>query len=115
MRLLAAAQPHFNKIFGRVYLLHFYTFLGMSCSLMYFCNQNHFLHHQPNLVKNMNNEIINIPGDNFGTVVGENPTPYVILALGVVNGLSRMGHTMGDICPFLRMAFRYKRVNDERI
>ncbi len=30
----------------------------------------------------------NIPVDNFGTVVGENPTPYRILALWVVNGLS---------------------------
>ncbi len=29
-----------------------------------------------------------IPVDNFGTVVGENPTPYGILALWVVNGLS---------------------------
>ncbi len=27
-------------------------------------------------------------GDNFGTVVGENPTPYGILALWAVNGLS---------------------------
>ena len=26
--------------------------------------------------------------DNFGTVVGENPTPYEILALWAVNGLS---------------------------
>ncbi len=26
--------------------------------------------------------------DNFGTVVGENPTPYGILALWAVNGLS---------------------------
>ncbi len=29
-----------------------------------------------------------IPVDNFGTVVGENPTPYGILALWAVNGLS---------------------------
>ncbi len=29
-----------------------------------------------------------IPVDNFGTVVGENPTPYGILALWFVNGLS---------------------------
>ncbi len=28
------------------------------------------------------------PGDNFGTVVGENPTPYEDLALWAVNGLS---------------------------
>ncbi len=28
------------------------------------------------------------PVDNFGTVVGENPTPYEILALWAVNGLS---------------------------
>ncbi len=28
------------------------------------------------------------PVDNFGTVVGENPTPYGILALWAVNGLS---------------------------
>ncbi len=28
------------------------------------------------------------PVDNFGTVVGENPTPYWILALWAVNGLS---------------------------
>ncbi len=28
------------------------------------------------------------PVDNFGTVVGENPTPYGILALRAVNGLS---------------------------
>ena len=31
---------------------------------------------------------IAIPVDNFGTVVGENPTPYGILALWAVNGLS---------------------------
>ncbi len=30
----------------------------------------------------------NIPVDNFGTVVGENPTPYGILALWAVNSLS---------------------------
>ncbi len=30
----------------------------------------------------------NFPVDNFGTVVGENPTPYGILALWAVNGLS---------------------------
>ncbi len=29
-----------------------------------------------------------IPVDNFGTVVGENPTPYGILALWAVNSLS---------------------------
>ena len=29
-----------------------------------------------------------VPRDNFGTVVGEDPTPYVILALWAVNGLS---------------------------
>ncbi len=29
-----------------------------------------------------------VPVDNFGTVVGENPTPYGILVLWVVNGLS---------------------------
>ncbi len=28
------------------------------------------------------------PVDNFGTVVGENPTPYGILALRAVNSLS---------------------------
>ncbi len=28
------------------------------------------------------------PVDNFGTVVGENPTPYEILLLWAVNGLS---------------------------
>ena len=28
------------------------------------------------------------PIDNFGTVVGENPTPHGILALWAVNGLS---------------------------
>ena len=28
------------------------------------------------------------PVDNFGTVVGENPTPYGILALWAVNSLS---------------------------
>ena len=28
------------------------------------------------------------PVDNFGTVVGENPTPYGVLALWAVNGLS---------------------------
>ncbi len=28
------------------------------------------------------------PVDNFGTVVGEHPTPYGILALWAVNGLS---------------------------
>ncbi len=28
------------------------------------------------------------PVDNFGTVVGENPTPYGILALWTVNSLS---------------------------
>ena len=31
---------------------------------------------------------IQIPADNFGTVVSENPTPYVILAVWAVNGLS---------------------------
>ncbi len=31
---------------------------------------------------------ISFPVDNFGTVVGENPTPYGILALWAVNGLS---------------------------
>ncbi len=31
---------------------------------------------------------IQVPLDNFGTVVGENPTPYGILALWAVNGLS---------------------------
>ncbi len=30
----------------------------------------------------------NYPVDNFGTVVGENPTPYGNLALWAVNGLS---------------------------
>ena len=30
----------------------------------------------------------NNPVDNFGTVVGEYPTPYGILALWAVNGLS---------------------------
>ncbi len=29
-----------------------------------------------------------IPVDNSGTVVGENPDPYAILALWAVNGLS---------------------------
>ena len=29
----------------------------------------------------------NSPVDNFGTVVGESPTPYGILALWAVNGL----------------------------
>ncbi len=29
-----------------------------------------------------------IPADNFGTVVGEDPTLYEILALWAVNGLS---------------------------
>ena len=29
-----------------------------------------------------------LPVDNFGTVVGENPTPYGILALWAVNSLS---------------------------
>ncbi len=33
-------------------------------------------------------EIIQFPGDNSGTVVGENPTPYGILALWAVNELS---------------------------
>ncbi len=32
--------------------------------------------------------LFDIPVDNFGTVVGENPTPYGILALWAVNGLS---------------------------
>ncbi len=31
---------------------------------------------------------MHLPVDNFGTVVGENPTPYGILALWAVNGLS---------------------------
>ncbi len=31
---------------------------------------------------------VNFPVDNFGTVVGENPTPYGSLALWAVNGLS---------------------------
>ncbi len=31
---------------------------------------------------------LNSPVDNFGTMVGENPTPYGILALWAVNGLS---------------------------
>ncbi len=35
-----------------------------------------------------NNADERIPVDNFGTVVGENPTPYGILALRAVNGLS---------------------------
>ncbi len=34
----------------------------------------------------MNNNYL--PVDNFGTVVGENPTPYGILALWAVSGLS---------------------------
>ncbi len=34
------------------------------------------------------NILIQFPVDNFGTVVGENPTPYGILALWAVNGLS---------------------------
>ena len=33
-------------------------------------------------------EYIFIPVDNFGTVVGENPTPYGILVLWAVKGLS---------------------------
>ena len=33
-------------------------------------------------------QIMHFPVDNFGTVVGENPTPYEILALWAVNGLS---------------------------
>ncbi len=33
-------------------------------------------------------EIVQFPADNFGTVVGENPTPYGSLALWAVNGLS---------------------------
>ncbi len=33
-------------------------------------------------------ELNNYPVDNFGTVVGENPTPYGILALWAVNSLS---------------------------
>ncbi len=33
-------------------------------------------------------KIVSFPVDNFGTVVGENPTPYGILALWAVNGLS---------------------------
>ena len=32
------------------------------------------------------NQVIYNPVDNFGTVVGENPTPYGILALWAVNG-----------------------------
>ena len=39
------------------------------------------------------------PVDNFGTVVGENPTPYGILALWAVNGLSRTGHRIGVNLP----------------
>ncbi len=31
---------------------------------------------------------VDTPVDNFGTVVGENPTPYGILALWAVNSLS---------------------------
>ncbi len=44
------------------------TFLCTLCSV---CNNNN-----------------NNPVDNFGTVVGENPTPYGTLALWAVNGLS---------------------------
>ncbi len=33
-------------------------------------------------------ETVLSPVDNFGTVVGENPTPYGMLALWAVNGLS---------------------------
>ncbi len=33
-------------------------------------------------------ELFVFPVDNCGTVVGENPTPYGILALWAVNGLS---------------------------
>ncbi len=38
--------------------------------------------------KKIDNEASLFPVDNFGTVVGENPTPYGILALWSVNGLS---------------------------
>ncbi len=39
------------------------------------------------LLRNSPWYVIN-PLDNFGTVVGENPTPYGILALWAVNSLS---------------------------
>ncbi len=34
------------------------------------------------------NAVMPCPGDNFGTVVGENQTPYGILSMWAVNGLS---------------------------
>ena len=37
------------------------------------------------------------PVDNFGTVVGENPTPYGILAFRAVNGLSIVWVTENNI------------------
>ncbi len=45
------------------------------------------------------------PVDNFGTVVGENPTPYGILALWAVNGLSIV--YWGDIFYFWQWTFKY--------
>ncbi len=43
--------------------------------------------------------MVNVPVDNFGTVVSENPTPYGILALWTVNGLSIVywGNEKGSI------------------
>ncbi len=39
------------------------------------------------------------PVDNFGTVVGENSTPYGILALYAVNGLSKLSTVRWDRSP----------------
>ncbi len=44
------------------------------------------------------------PVDNFGTVVGENLTPYGILALWAVNGLSIV---------YWVIIFRYKQIQHD--
>ena len=45
------------------------------------------------------------PVDNFGTVVGENPTPNGILALWAVNGLSIVNWVGSYLCEHVKKIY----------
>ncbi len=54
-----------------------------------------------------NQNYYTLPVDNFGTVAGENPTPYGFLALWAVNGLSIVYWAMLQACMVRLMVVKW--------
>ncbi len=52
-----------------------------------------------------------IPVDNFGTVVGENPTPYGILALWAVNSLSIVYWDLNSMDYKCQQGYKFQKLN----